>query len=231
MKLLFLSAIAIIAGSGCEASACRNSRPIIGILAQPLTNKNILKEFSFTQGKSHMHASYVKWLESGGARVVPIKDGMDKKALNRLLASINGVVFPGGISNLGTSKYAKTGRDIFEYAIKAKNFPIMGICLGFQLLIKLTSKRNLLQRTYAKRISMKMNINPHFRKSRMFSGLSSSLRRLVTQDRLAYNSHNWGIYPRVFKKNRRLRTFYNILTTSKDTKGVEFVAAMEGSEL
>lgn len=42
-----------------------NLRPIIGILSLP-------SEESAWNGKSYFAASYVKWIESGGARVVPL---------------------------------------------------------------------------------------------------------------------------------------------------------------
>ena len=44
-----------------------NMRPIIGILTQPSPSE--LMQF----GNSYIPASYVKYVESGGARVVPVQ--------------------------------------------------------------------------------------------------------------------------------------------------------------
>jgi gamma-glutamyl hydrolase len=48
------------------ASATENFRPIIGVLTEPLNE-------SEPQLGSFLPASYVKWLESAGARVAPVR--------------------------------------------------------------------------------------------------------------------------------------------------------------
>jgi hypothetical protein len=64
MKLLatltLLAASSVI--SAVLSSESSNLRPIVGILAIPSTESR----------NSFMHASYVEWLQQGGARVVPI---------------------------------------------------------------------------------------------------------------------------------------------------------------
>lgn len=47
-------------------------------------------------GNSYFPASYVKWLESGGARVVPIPYDSAPADLSALLKQINGALFTGG---------------------------------------------------------------------------------------------------------------------------------------
>ena len=213
-------------------SKCMNERPIIGILAQALTNKKIKNRFPFTEGRSFIPASYVKWIEASGARVLPIKENLSPTKLTELLHSINGVVFPGGISSLSTSKYAKNGRIIFDYAIQAKKsgkiFPVFGICLGFQLLTVLVSGRNLLQRTYSSRVSLKVDFTNAVDSSAMFADLNPKMKMLATNRPLAFNNHRWGIYKGTFGKGL-LKKFFKLLAISKDRKGVEFVAAIEGN--
>lgn len=215
-----------------DGRGCANNKPIIGILGQRLTSKRVQQVYPFARGMSYLHAGYVKWIESSGARVVLIKDGMKMEELKALLGSINGVVFPGGASNLRTSSYARTGRIIFDYAVNAKKkgeaFPLLGICLGFQLLTRLVARKNLLRRTDAKGISMPMQYTKQSSRSAMFGKLDSKMKGWIMTRPLTYNSHRWGIYPRDFNSNYRLRAFFNILSTSKDRKGIEFVAAMEG---
>ena len=45
--------------------------------------------------KSYVEASHVKFLESAGARVVPIDWNLPIKKLQEILAQINGVYIPG----------------------------------------------------------------------------------------------------------------------------------------
>jgi gamma-glutamyl hydrolase len=70
-----------------------NDRPIVGILTQDTRSTGNPK---FQQlGRTYIPASYVKWIESAGARVVPIPYDADKKTLKHLFESINGLLLPG----------------------------------------------------------------------------------------------------------------------------------------
>jgi hypothetical protein len=73
----FCVILAVIVAS-CTPIEGQNLRPIIGIMAQPPDSSLLLDKanlhappnsFNNTQ---QIVASYVKWLESGGARIVPI---------------------------------------------------------------------------------------------------------------------------------------------------------------
>jgi gamma-glutamyl hydrolase len=64
-----------------------NERPIIGILAVDTSG-------SFAEyGRMYLAASYVKFIESAGARVVPILINLTKSELDVILNSINGYVY------------------------------------------------------------------------------------------------------------------------------------------
>ena len=60
---------------GDDADGGRNERPIIGVLSQPGDPA--------PPGQSYIAASYVKWLESAGARVVPILYDMSEAEVKR----------------------------------------------------------------------------------------------------------------------------------------------------
>ena len=63
-----------------------NPRPTIGILAQRCHD---------CPGKSYIAAGFVKWIESAGARAVPIRYYSSERELHRLFKSVNGLIFPG----------------------------------------------------------------------------------------------------------------------------------------
>ena len=211
---------------------CNNDRPVLGILSQTVTSSSVKRHHPWTKGRSYIAASYVKFAESAGARVVPIRHDLSSSDLTEVLDSVNGVIFPGGAVSLSTSRYAKTGKRIFDYAKNKKDrgesFPILGICLGFELLTKLAARKNLLRRTDSIRIDLKLKFTASAKNSRMFKGMNSRLKTLVTTKSLSYNNHHWGIYVDTYAKNSRLRRFFKSLASSKDRKGVEFVAAIEG---
>lgn len=60
----------------------------------------------YKQQKSFIVASYVKSMESAGARVVPIFLDRDPEYYNTLVHSVNGILFPGGGNETGVSVLA-----------------------------------------------------------------------------------------------------------------------------
>uniref|UniRef100_A0A2D4IEH0 folate gamma-glutamyl hydrolase n=1 Tax=Micrurus lemniscatus lemniscatus TaxID=129467 RepID=A0A2D4IEH0_MICLE len=72
-----------------------NERPIIGILAQETFES--FRKF----GSSYIAASYVKFIESAGARVVPVRLNRSLEEYDEIFRSINGpmtekIIFPFG---------------------------------------------------------------------------------------------------------------------------------------
>ena len=80
----------------------RNERPIVGILAQDIDTSSftLLKN---TKYKSYIAASYVKFLESGGARVIPVLIDQPKEYYQMIFNSINGLLIPGGAVDFDNS--------------------------------------------------------------------------------------------------------------------------------
>ena len=79
--------------------ALSNTRPIIGITTQPVDENN--KAYFRSKGinsseLSYIAASYIKWAEMGGARVVPVFDYASDAELYSILPKLNGIIFPGG---------------------------------------------------------------------------------------------------------------------------------------
>lgn len=71
-----------------DCSSPLNSRPVIGVLAQDYYG-NVAGKQSF------IAASYVKWLESGGARVMPVFVNQSEEYYDEVLNLVNGLLFPG----------------------------------------------------------------------------------------------------------------------------------------
>ncbi|KAI2661348.1 Gamma-glutamyl hydrolase [Labeo rohita] len=132
-----------------------NDRPIIGILTQEV--EDYMKKF----GKTYIPSSYVKYIESGGARVVPIRLNQSSAEHEKIFKSINGLLLIGGSVNLETSDFAHTAGIYFRLALKANDegdyFPIWGTCLGFQLLTVLVAGENLLSKTTAENVAYPLN--------------------------------------------------------------------------
>ena len=210
-------------------------RPLIGVLAMKITDETIFKHFKWTKDKSYIAASYVKWLESAGARVVPIRNDMSEKNLTYLFKSINGILFPGGEINLEDSEYYKTGKKLFHKIVKANNhdnfFPAFGICRGSQAIAVFAEETiDILTQFDAKNMSLTMKFSDDYKKSRMFANLSDSLKNAIENEPITAHYHKYGIKPEEFTKYKKLKTHFRILGTSENKKG-QFVSAFEGKEV
>jgi gamma-glutamyl hydrolase len=126
---------AILATAACSAVGI-NLRPIIGILSMPNEGNGY-----DANGPGFFPASYVKWLEMAGARVVPLPFNQPE-SVRALLPLINGALFTGGgvaftYKNGSLTPFASTASIIFNESVAAaaagETWPLWGTCLGFEL--------------------------------------------------------------------------------------------------
>ncbi|OQS05514.1 gamma-glutamyl hydrolase [Thraustotheca clavata] len=199
------------------ASVALTVNPIIAIMAHPFKNNT----------SDYIAASYVKWIESAGGRVVPIPYSASNETIKSIFRSVNGVLFPGGSAWLN-----QQAAYVYELALGANDrgeyFPIWGTCLGFEWLVELTSAKghDILSKVDALNLSLPINYTENAKSSRLFA-FKPDLYAPLTNKPLTINSHKYGITPSGFKSSLALSSFYNILATSVDRQGVEFIAAIE----
>jgi gamma-glutamyl hydrolase len=205
-----------------------NDRPIIAVMAQSTKGESFEKF-----GQSYIAASYIKFLESSGARVVPIMNDLNEEDTEKLFYSINGALFPGGGVNLITSGYARIGKQIFNLARKSNDagdyFPIWGTCLGNQFLSFIASNdANVLSRTDSENYTIPLNLSSNYRNSRLFRDLPEDLAKFLSTAPTTINMHHYSVLVSKFKENEKLMNFFRILSTNNDRNGEEFVSTMEG---
>lgn len=85
----------------------------------------------FNGYNSYIMTAYVDFIQTAGARVVPLIAGEPKEVTLEKLSKLSGVLFPGGGGD-----YLEFGRFIFnkikEYNDNGTYFPAWGTCLGFE---------------------------------------------------------------------------------------------------
>lgn len=205
------------------SSAQRNDRPVIGVLAQevrvPTANQT-----------AYIAASYVKYLESAGARVVPVMINQTVEEYRTLFNSINGILYPGGAVSIISSGYQRAAKIFYELAIEANNrgdyFPVWGTCLGFEQLTYLTSGKLLLSATNTTGVALPLNFTEASKDSRMFKGFPAELMKDLTSEPLTENSHKWSLDMLTYNINEELNKFYKVLSTNTDGN-IAFVSTME----
>ncbi|XP_017284707.1 zgc:171566 [Kryptolebias marmoratus] len=202
-----------------------NDRPIIGVLAQ----ENLPGD-QFAAGFSYIAASYVKFLESGGARVVPIRINRTEEEYTKLFYSINGLLLPGGDVDIQTSQFSRAARIFYNLALKANDagdyFPIWGTCQGFQQLSVLTARKNLLTLTKTKSVALRLTLTPAAQSSRLFRSFPKDLLQTLTDENITSNFHRWSLSMQNYSRNAKLKRFYKVLSTNSDGEK-EFISTME----
>lgn len=203
--------------------------PLIGILTQPC---------STCPGKSYIAAGNVKWVESAGGRVVPIRFYASDEELKRLFKSINGILFPGGLTYLWLdSPYVATARKLFNWAVEANDkgevFPIHGICLGHQLLhilVSNVSRNDILVDTDSVAHPSTLQLTAAAATSDFFGDLPKDLVEKLPDSNLnlTMENHMYGIPPQHFERWPVLAKWYTILSTTRDRNGTEYVSTVEG---
>ncbi|KAM9810577.1 gamma-glutamyl hydrolase [Neosynchiropus ocellatus] len=204
-----------------------NDRPIIGILTMIVVDKD-LKPF----GETFIGASYVKYVESGGCRVVPIRLTLTDSEYEDIFNKINGLLLIGGAIDIVESPFAKVAKIFYNLALKANNkgdyFPIWGTCLGMQLLTALVAGKDLLSITPAENDMMPLNLTKEAFTSNMFADFPSGMMAAVAKEPLTGNFHRYGMSVTDFQANEDLRSFFSILSTNVAHNGVEFISTFEG---
>ncbi|XP_029998452.1 gamma-glutamyl hydrolase isoform X2 [Sphaeramia orbicularis] len=206
-----------------------NDRPIIGILTQQVSDES-MKPY----GRTYIPASYVKYIESAGSRVMPIRLTLSTADYENIFRKINGLLFIGGAVDLEKSDYARVAKIFYKLALTANNagdvFPIWGTCMGLQLLTVLVAGENLLTNTLAENVALPLNLTTDAYSSRMFEDFPHELMRAVTQEPLTGNFHHYGVTVKNFEENEKLQSFFSILSSNIAVNGAHFVSTIEGKK-
>ncbi|XP_056173502.1 gamma-glutamyl hydrolase 2-like isoform X1 [Syzygium oleosum] len=206
-----------------------NFRPVIGILSHP--GDGASGRLNNASDASYIAASYVKFVESAGARVIPLIYNEPPEVLFEKLNMVNGVLFTGGWAKSGS--YYETAKAIFKKVL-AKNdagdhFPLYAICLGFELLTMIISEdKNILEEfNAADQASTLQFIRNTNIEGTVFQRFPPDLLKKLSTDCLVMQNHHYGISPERLMQNTDLTNFFKILTTSTDGDNKVYVSTVQ----
>lgn len=185
--------------------------------------------------KEYIAASYVKFVETAGARVVAVRFNQSKAHLKEIFSKLNGILLPGGDNPIkpGTAFYA-AGEALWEYVTEEDPyFPIFGVCLGMEFISSLAAGSPQILEDSGKFDASNATYNLHLTRqaytSDLFRDALQNLRlyEAMKYKKITYNQHEFGVTPKAFRQYDGLRRDFDILATSFDQQNREFIAAME----
>lgn len=213
-----------------------NMRPIIGILTDP-------NPYTQWAGQSYFPASYVKWIESGGGRVVPVPYTLDETSLRALAAQLNGFLFTGGGTEFWNpdntlTQFARSAQIIMDVVMQANDageyVPLWGTCQGFELIAFLGSgpvfPTVLASGFDSENLTLPLTPTSAAAGSRFFTAAhAAGVDQILFTEPVTMNNHQMGVTPTTFANNKNLtRLFGSALTTNVDREGRPFVSTYEG---
>jgi gamma-glutamyl hydrolase len=203
-----------------------NDRPVVGVLTQPPPSS--LASF----GDKYIAASYVKYAEASGARVVPIFHDAPKSELLAMFKQINGLLLPGGGASIaqGTQLY-EAANYLVQLALEANAaddyFVVSGHCLGYEILAQvLTSDFSILSAVDAENMTLPLHLTSDAHRSRWFGEAPASVREILARENVTLNNHHWAVTPADFDGGK-LASVARALSTNWDREGLEFVSTFE----
>jgi len=185
---------------------------------------------------SYIAASYVKYLESAGARVVPILTYQDDDYYTRIADSVNGVLLPGGgVSITNTSGYGYAADFLYEKVISKWSsditLPLWGTCLGFETLTYLLAgRKRWLSLCSAQNKADPLLLEERFEESYLFEDIPNDVLESLQFENTTVNFHRWCLTRENFTTSG-LNENVKLLSTNVDYDGIEFVSTMEHKEL
>ncbi len=204
---------AMLAVASANLPPVRTSRPVIGILTQPT---NVDKSYNLSDyGNAYLVASYVRWVESAGARAVPVPWSASEAELQEIFQSTNGILFPGGGTSLSGHggpegvAYKAAGATLFELAKAANDagtaYPIWGTCLGFEEVMELSvNSTAVLRRTSGTDPMLApVTLTAAATQSKLLGGSPPTRNALENAGNVSIHLHGFGIYADTFTSNVR----------------------------
>ena len=209
------------------------NRPIIAVLTQP-TNSVFNVDLT-SQGTSFIPASYVKWLESGGARVLPIPFDANQTEITASFEAANGLLLTGGNTSIFGTPYATTVHMLLDLAVNSSRmgnpFPVWGTCQGFEELVVYFGGNQVLDDVDAEALFLPLEFSAGAEQSPVLGQMSPTLLHQVANNNLTVNLHNKALLVDRFMASDKLQSAFQLLATNEDRSGKRFVSLIAGREL
>ena len=223
---LFALSIVVLActfsGVGAQNSDKLNLNPVIGILTIPSEyDEYPVKDWNY------MAASYVKNMESAGARVVPIQWDLPLKNLTRIMRSLNGFFITGGDSEYVKSdgktltSFGKAVEHIINNVIQFNNegihYPLWGTCRGYQMIACIIAGQSsgdyncLYSQPGFSNVRSNLSFFEGAEQHPMFSKMADDLNKAFLQEAITFSHFSYTVKRDLWETNPGLKSNFTRL--------------------
>ena len=224
-QLFVVATIALASVAQANTSTSKNdvlssdsSRPVIAVFSHPYNDTH-----------DFLAASYVKYLESGGARSLRVPYNATKDQIQTIYEQTNGMFFPGGGCSLPQS-----ARDLWSLKLKGEKngelYPAWGTCLGFEWINELVSEDDSIidGKFNAENISLALDLTGEDSRMMPNGGIvsadgtySTNVGKLASTYPITMNMHEHGVAVSDFLASEKLTSTMTLISTNKDLDGKE----------
>lgn len=216
----------LLAALGAAALPDKAARPLVGIYPSMYGMVDPAVAAAY-------YRSYQLWLEQSGAQSIVLPGEGDEGDAERALAGVDGLLLPGG----PTRPVQPFARHLLQRAIQVglngSYFPVWGTCLGFQWIIEAVAGKSLVEIGVYNASDLAANLEFHktTEPGRIWASANASMLHWLRRDEVVYMNHEDGVSLEHFRQNAYLTKHFDLVATSFDRKGLDYVAAFEGKTL
>jgi gamma-glutamyl hydrolase len=214
-----------------------NNQPVIGVFTQPSS----YSAYGYPSSEySYIAGSYIHHLESSGAQVIPIQWDLPQSQLQSLFSQVNGILFPGGATNIGKgttpSTWGAAGGYLLSLMMQANSqgdfFPIWSTCLGYELMVETFAHNFSLLITIPTALGDDTNkdifLTTAGLSSEMFANMDADLLAALPVEKLAYFHHSYTPDPQAWISNIFLANNFSVTTITNNTGTKTYAASVGG---
>jgi len=223
------------ASSGNMTNA--NFRPVIAVLAGPCVAPLP------SDCKYYIPASYVRWIQQAGARVVPLHADMTDEHFSSVLSRTNGAMAIGGFGGANgraSPQLVKIWNHAMALANDGEVYPLWGTCQGLDDIVQIASNTtydHFLSTTRAADLPLPLVFPKQHLRHRgllfneaLFPG-ANTFQKWFRDLPISYHHHDYGISPRTFFSLPHVSNIFEVIATGFDRDGLEFVSMIRGHKL
>ena len=206
----------------------------IGVVTVPLSPD---KKFYKVCGDSYIASAHIDWLNKHNVEVIEIP--YNTKNLMHYFKNTHGLYLPSGGAFAGTQMtFYNCCKQLLDLAVKENDkgnfYPVWGGCMGFQQMLIWADGNDDVDSFLQNFDSFddyftNIQFTKEGLRSNIVNGISNKTLNLMQKGNNTLNNHKMGITPYKFARNKKVNKFFKNVGTSKDRKGREFIAIIEGN--